>query len=205
MAPKQTVKGVIQMAQTVKVPVCPECCQFVDGYLGEDDVVRYAGHNKFINSETGELWQGHLEQRPDDPFHYLKRQPVSCGKSGEPAGEGQTLVFRVEDWGVKDEDSKLMELFQADMIYFTFNGGRFVRLENIVGKVSSVESDQFAVTFVKDGLLNAFFWGVQFNGDKISWQDLDGARVRITKHTPRYGLVTTKDRREIPVMLVDDV
>ncbi len=192
------------MVEKRKVPICPECGRFVDGYQFEGDVVRYIGHNKFVNAETGELWQDHLEQYSGDPFHYLHREAVSCGKSGEPAEEGETLVFRLEDWGMDDEDPKQMENYQADTIYFTFQGSKFLRLENIVGRVSPDKNLQFALLFVKEGVLNAFFWGVHFNCSKVSWRDLDDARVRITKLIPnvgRFGWVTTKDGRKIAVKL----
>lgn len=195
------------MVEKRKVPVCPECGRFVDGYV-DGDVIRYVGHNKFINAETGKLWQDHLEQKPNDPFHYLNREAVSCSKSGEPAEAGETLVFRMEDWGMEDEDPKRMENYQADIIYFTFNRSRFIRLENIIGRVSSDENDEFAVLFVKEGILNAFFWGIYLNYGRISWNDLDDARVRITRpirDIGRIGWVTTKDKRKIPVKLEYDV
>lgn len=199
-----TVKGVILMVEKRKVPICPECGRFVDGYQCEGDVVRYVGHNKPINSETGELWQDHLERNSDDPFHYLNREMVSCGKSGEPAEEGETLAFRMEDWGMEDEDPKRVENYQADLIYFTFNRSKFIRLENIIGRVPPDENLAFAVTFVKEGVLNAFFWGVHLNCSRISWRDLDDARVRITRlirDVGRIGWVTTKDGRKIAVKL----
>lgn len=197
------------MVEKRKIPICPECMRFIDGYV-DGDVVRYVGHNKVINSETGELLQEHQDRDPIYPeLSHRHRQVVSCGKSHQPAEKGQTAVFKVESWGMESdlaEDPERMKRYGPALVYYTFNGREFIRLENLVGRVDPDEKHEFASNFVKVGMLNHFLWGVHFTNEKVlTWEGLADAKVSFTRLRPlTHAHVTTKDGRRLMIELKYD-